>query len=89
VYLPHTRAIVDFLRASPEDLPVGDEMEERANSAERQPASDPFVYRLQMKKKRQMMALRQMLEDAGYPDLAKMSTVRRERISEEDNNDVY
>lgn len=83
--MPHTRAIVDFLRADQAPEREMDHLE-TANAADRMPASDQFMFRLAMKKKRQQQMLKQMLEDAGYSDLARMATIRRENISEDEND---
>lgn len=87
--LPHTRAMVDLLRetrgASPADLDPSAQLSELDGAAERMPAS--YHYTLGLKKKHQLRLLRQMLENAGYNDLAKIATVRRERTQEEDRDE--
>lgn len=38
---------------------------------------DPQVLQLQIKKKRQLEMIKRMLSQAGYEDLARMTTLRR------------
>lgn len=43
---------------------------------------DPETIRLVMKKRQRLIALRKMLEQSGYGDLAKMSSVRKEGLDD-------
>lgn len=82
---PHTRKIAELLRGSVADQVPEAELSELADAADRQPASDTYMLRLGLRKKRQMQLLKQMLAENGYPDLARMSNVRRERIEDDDD----
>lgn len=77
---PHTRYLADQLRGE-QEAPID------YTRAERPATSDPRVLQLVMKKRYQTNLLRRMLEDAGYSDLAKMATIRRDRMEDYDNVD--
>lgn len=76
---PHTRALLDALSkeetydAEPVTGPRGDDFAR----------GDDKFYQLQLKKKYQTNLLRKMLADAGYDDLAKMTTIRKARFEDE------
>lgn len=70
---PSTRALVDYLR---DDGRV-DEPETELVDDEADPQK---IWALQLKRKRHQMMLKQMLENSGHGDLAKMVNIRRETM---------
>lgn len=76
---PHSRKLLEeLLREEQESPPI--EVEADSMRAER--GANPSVLQLQMKRKYHNNILRRMLVDAGYGDLARMSTIRRERLED-------
>lgn len=45
--------------------------------------AEPHTYSLQIKRKRMNGILKKMMIDAGYDDLARMTSVRSERVDDE------
>lgn len=66
---PATRSLVEYMRESEPEF-----YEEPAAHEDR---FDPQVLQLQIKKKRQLEMIKKMLEQGGYEDLARMTTLRR------------
>lgn len=75
--LPQTRGLIELLRENdgPDDF-VPDRSEPAAHL-------DPRTLQLQIRKKHQMGILKKMLEDAGYGDLAKMTTISKRDYDED------
>lgn len=79
---PHTQALADLIREE-SDQPM---ISERGAAAdERSSASDPRVLQLILKKKNQQNLLRKMLQDAGYGDLSRMTSFKRESLEDGDD----
>lgn len=80
---PSTRALVDYLRDDGRtDDPEVDMVADDPEDSQR-------IWALQLKRKRHQMMLKQMLENSGHSDLAKMVNIRRETVEmPEDDADV-
>lgn len=76
--LPHTRALMDALRDESAYVP---ELSPRG-SVDRQPAGEPQVLQLQLKRKHAANMLKRMLSEAGYGDLAKYTNLKRESLED-------
>ena len=46
----------------------------------------PEAYRLAIRKKRQAQLIKQMMQDAGYDDLARMTTIKKEKMNFSDED---
>lgn len=66
---PHTRKMLEML-GEPEEVP---DMEPAVHDDN----MDPKVLQLRLKKKYQLGMIKKMLEEGGYEDLAKMTTIGR------------
>ncbi len=64
---PHTRLLVDAL-SSPDEMPVEE-------PAMHDSPDDPKILQLRLKRKYQLGMIKKMLEDGGYGELAKMTTI--------------
>lgn len=69
--------LMQMLGAEDEALPVLNEAEQLD---ERE--MDPETIRLVMAKRKRLQALKAMLQQAGYGDLARMASVRKERLDD-------
>ena len=76
--LPATRMLADYLKSQ---SPEPEMYEEPASHMDR---FDPKVLELQVKKRRQLQMIKQMLENAGYTDLAAMTNLRRSSLDTEE-----
>lgn len=74
--LPHTRALVSRLMEEPEDRLSVDIPEPAMHE-------DPQILQLRMKRKYQLGMIKKMLEDSGYGDLAKMTTLSKRDYNED------
>ncbi len=74
---PSTKALMDYLRGS------GDTVEPEL-PMEQDPADDITTLTLQLKKKRHQMMLKKMLNDAGYGDLAAMTSIGKDHYTVDD-----
>lgn len=72
--LPHTRSLVSRLMEEPADRPM--------IAAEPEMHDDPKVLQLRMKRRYQLGMIKKMLEEAGYEDLAKMTTLSKRDYDE-------
>lgn len=77
---PHTRQLLDELIREEADAPPAD-----VARAERGPESDDRVYQMMLKRRYHSNILRRMLEDAGYKDLARSTTIRRASVEESED----
>lgn len=80
------KALLDFRRRQLEDGP-GEDSLDLEEPAEHVPSTDPAVYQLVLRKKRNAAMLKQMLARSGYSDLARMTSIKREALEGEDNVD--
>lgn len=73
--MPATRSLAEYIRGleDPGIAPYDD-------MAAHEDPYDPKVFQLKMKRRRQMEMVKKMLEDSGYGDLAKMTTLNRREI---------
>lgn len=78
--LPHTKALLEALQRE-----EGFEPEVPRADVVRQPLDDPRILTLHLRKRNQTNLIRRMLQDAGYPDLARMTAFRRESLDDGEN----
>jgi hypothetical protein len=69
---PHTRKLIDML-GGPEPAEEVPDMEPAVHEDD----MDPKILQLRLKKKYQLGMIKKMLEEGGYGDLAKMTTIGR------------
>lgn len=67
---PHTRSLLEALQ-EPDPVEEMPDMEPAMHEA------DPKILQLRLKKKYQLGMIKKMLEEGGYEDLAKMTTIGR------------
>lgn len=73
---PSTKALLEYLRDD-------DRLEEPEGGFEQDDVETPEdrqVYQLKLKKKRNQMMLKKMLEEQGYSDLAKMVNISKTNV---------
>ncbi len=77
MFTPSTKALMQYLRGS-------SDLEQPELPMEPDPTDDITTYTLQMKKKRHQMMLKKMLKDAGYGDLAAMTSIGKDHYTVDD-----
>lgn len=76
--LPFSRALMEALRGESADVP---ELAPRG-SIDRTPYGEPQVLQLQLKRKHAANMLKRMLSEAGYDDLARYTSLNREKLED-------
>lgn len=83
--MPHTRGLLALLkeRAAEDKAPPG-ELLELDEPSEHVHADEPFIYQLKLRKKARQLALKRMMTEAGYGDLARMTSIGREHLGDDE-----
>lgn len=81
----HTQKLMDALRDEAGDAPELPELDE---GAEPVAPDDPRYLQLQMRRRHMNKLIKQMLEQSGYRELARMSSMRNAPAPDYDNEEA-
>lgn len=74
---PHTRSLLELIRDEQAAQNEPHEYQALQEKASHGSSYDPKILQLKMKRRHQLGLLKKMMEDAGYGDLARMTTISK------------